>query len=92
MQLSDEPGDLDVGGDGSAGLAGDRAELAHEAQVVADGPVLDGIAVLEADDVDLAEGEGLVGGGQAHEFAGVAAGEGAVNDDRVASPMTWWIS
>jgi hypothetical protein len=48
--------------------------LAQEAQVVADGPVLDALAVLEADEVDLAVGEGPVGGGQAHEWPGVAGG------------------
>ena len=59
-------------------LAGEGADLAEEAQVVADGPVLDALAVLEADDVDLAIGEGSVGRGQAHEMPGVPAAEGAV--------------
>ena len=51
-------------GNGSAHLAWDRAELAPQPQVVADRPVLDHLAVLEAEDVDVAEGHRLVGGGQ----------------------------
>jgi hypothetical protein len=66
--------DLGVGRNGSGGLAREGTHLAQEAQVVADGPVLDALAVLEADEVDLAVGEGPVGGGQAHEWPGVAGG------------------
>jgi hypothetical protein len=47
---------------GLTGWARDRAELARQVQVVRDGPLFDAHAVQEADDVDLAEGEGpLVG-------------------------------
>ena len=50
---------------GLAGRARDRAELVCQVQLVGDGPVLDAHAVLEADDVDLAEGDGPAGWGQA---------------------------
>src|SRR5215207_4357961 len=71
-------------GSGSARLAWDRAELAPQPQVVADRPVLDGLAVLETEDVDLTEGDRLVGRGQPPELPGVAAMKGAVDDHGVA--------
>src|ERR671910_785545 len=69
---------------GSATGAWDNAELASETQIIADRLVLDDLAVLEPDDVDLAGGDGLVGGAAPHELAGVPCVEGAVDDDGVA--------
>ena len=67
--------------------------MAGQVQVVGDGPVLDDQGVLEAEDVDLAEGDGLAGWGQAQEGVGVAAMEGAgrghgvvVGDELVGLP------
>jgi hypothetical protein len=71
-------------GNGSATPAWDNAELAPETQVVADRSVLDDLAVLEPDDVDLAGGDGLVGRGQPDELAGVPCVQRAVDDDGVA--------
>src|SRR5215218_2968525 len=59
----------------SARRAWKYAQLAAQPQVVADRPVLDGLPVLEADNVDLAVGDRLVGGGEPHELAGVASVE-----------------
>src|SRR5215211_920333 len=74
---------LCASGTGSARRAWKQAQLAAQPQVVADRPVLDGLPVLEADDMDLAEGDRLVGGGEPHELAGVASVEGAVHDHGV---------
>jgi hypothetical protein len=46
--------------------------------------VLDHLAVLEAEDVDVAEGHRLIGGGQPPKLPGVAAVEGAVDHHGVA--------
>src|SRR5215212_8985883 len=67
----------------SARRAWKYAQLAAQPQVVADRPVLDGLPVLEADNVDLAVGDRLVGGGQPHELPGVASVEGAMDDHGV---------
>ena len=71
-------------GNGSATPAWDNAELAPETQVVADRSVLDDLAVLEPDYVDLVAGDGLVGRGQPDEMAGVPCVQSAVDDDGVA--------
>src|ERR671910_2864811 len=68
---------------GSATRAWDNAELASETQVVADRRVLDDLAVLEPDDVDLAGGDGLVGRSHPDELAGVPCVQSAVDDDCV---------
>ena len=72
---------------------GGGVELAGQVQVIRDGPVLDGQAVVVAEDVDLGEGHGSAGWGQAQERPGVAAMEAAiqghgvvVGDDLVEFP------
>jgi hypothetical protein len=68
-----------------------HAELAPKTQVVADRPVLAGLAVLEADDVDPAEGDGLVGG--ARPMNSPVCRPWKVQWTTVSpSVMTWWIS
>src|SRR5215207_7737702 len=74
---------LCAAGTGSARRAWKHAQLATQPQVIADRPVLDGLTVLEADNVDLTESDRLVGGGQPHKLPGVPSMEGAVDDHGV---------
>jgi hypothetical protein len=60
-----------------------RCELLHEGGVVAYGPVLDALAVDDADDMHLLVGEAAARGGQAEEVPGVLAGVGAPDDHLV---------
>src|SRR3712207_6307517 len=59
------------------------AELTHRPEVVTADPVLDGLAALEAVDVDLVYLDPPARGRDAHELPEVGAGQGAAQDDGV---------
>ena len=65
-------------------LGWQRAKLLHKRQIISDRPMLDALAVLEAHDVDLVGGYGLVRGRHTHELAGVAPMHRAVHNRGVA--------
>src|SRR4051812_13680308 len=59
------------------------AELLHHAEVVADAPVLDELAVFEPKDVDELEVDALPGRGHPHHLAGVRAMYSTLHPDTV---------
>src|SRR6266568_3598687 len=66
---------------GPGAASAGEAELAQHSDVVAAGPVLGDPAVLDAEDVDLLDGEAAPGGRPAQELARLGAPHGAAHHD-----------
>src|SRR5215211_2622266 len=60
-----------------------HAQLPHERHLVTDRPVLDGLAVFEAQDVDIVHGDLTVRRRNSHQITCVSTKQGAVDNHKI---------